>query len=170
MLQAAVQFTLIPALRAAANGGERRRLLRREVVLVMTAIAAGSVAIWWLAPAIAHWFLSGRYDLNGALITAALVSGVLKVCSAFGLAAVIALGQDKDLRVLSAVSWGSIGLSVIAAFVAAPWGLVGVLYGISTGWLVRGVIATCMAIPHLRQTVEPATMGPPTRGSLAGHG
>jgi O-antigen/teichoic acid export membrane protein len=170
MLQAAVQFTLIPALRAANDSRERRRLLRREILLVTLAIAGGSLIIWFVAPPLAHWFLSGRYDLSAALMTAALVSGVLKVCSGFALAAVIALAQDKELRLLSALSWGSIGLSVIGAWVAAPWGLVGVLYGISAGWLVRSLLATWLAISRLRQAAKRATAGPPTRSTLAGHG
>lgn len=151
MLQMAVLFTLIPNLRQAGGVAERRRLLRREMLLVAGVIGAGSVAIWHVAPPLAHWFLSGRYDLSASLMCAALVSGVLKLCSAFATGTVIALAEDKGLRTLSAVSWATLGLSVVAAFAAAPWGLVGVLYGISAGWLVRSLVATWMALPHLRR-------------------
>jgi Na+-driven multidrug efflux pump len=114
-------------------------------------IGAGSVVIWYVAPPLAHWFLAGRYDLSAALLYAALISGVLKLCSAFATGTVIALSDEDGLRVLGLVSWGTIALSTIAACAAAPWGLVGVLYGIATGWLVRSVIAACMAMPHLRR-------------------
>jgi O-antigen/teichoic acid export membrane protein len=153
MLQMAVLFTLIPKLRRASGIEERRRLLRHETFLVAGVFGAGSVVIWNIAPPLAHWFLSGRYDLSAALMCAALVSGLLKLCSAFATGTVIALADDKGLRVLSIVSWATLGLSVLAALVAAPWGLIGVLYGISAGWLVRSLIAVWMAMPHLRQPV-----------------
>jgi len=151
MLQGGVQLTLIPELRATGSGRERLRLVRHEALLLTIAMAGGSLVIWLLAPPIAHWFLSGRYDLSAALMTAAIVSGVLKVVSAFTLAIVVAVAQEGDLRVLSVISWASSGLSIIAAFCRRSVGLVGVLYGISSGWLIRSVLAAWMAMPHLRQ-------------------
>jgi hypothetical protein len=152
MLQMAVLFTLIPSLRRAGDLRERRRLLAREILLVTSLMGAGSVVIWYAAPPLAHWFLSGRYDLNAGLMCAALVSGVLKLSSAFATGTVIALAEDKGLRILSAVSWASIALGVVGALIAAPWGLVGVLYGIAAGWLARSLIAAWMAIRHLRSS------------------
>lgn len=152
MLQMAVLFTLIPNLRRAGGVRQRRRLLRREIMLMTGIIGAGFVAIWYIAPPLAHWFLTGRYDLSAALMCAALLSGVLKLCSAFATGTVIALAEDKGLRILSVVSWGSIGLSIIGALIAAPWGLVGVLYGTSAGWFVRSLIAAWMAIGYLRSS------------------
>ncbi len=151
MLQMAVLFTLIPSLRRADTVEARRRLLGREVLLVAAVIGAGSIVIWYVAPPLAHWFLAGRYDLGPALMCAALVSGIFKLCSAFATGTVIALSEDKGLRHLAIASWATIGMSVVAAFAAAPWGLVGVLYGISCGWLVRSLIAGWMAMPHLRR-------------------
>ena len=159
MLQMAVLFTLIPSMRQAGDIEERRRLLRRELLLVAGVIAGGSVVIWSVAPPLAHWFLSGRYDLSASLMCAALVSGVLKLCSAFATGTVIALAEERQLRTLSAVSWATLGVSIVAAFAAAPWGLVGVLYGISAGWLVRSLIATWMALPHLRRPRDGTAMG-----------
>lgn len=151
MLQMAVLFTLIPDLRHANAVEERRRILRREMLLVAGVMGAGSVIIWYAAPPLAHWFLAGRYDLSASLMCAVLVSGALKLCSAFATGTVIALSEEKGLRALGVVSWATIGLSVVASVVAVPWGLVGVLYGISTGWLVRSVIAGGMAMRHLRR-------------------
>jgi hypothetical protein len=151
MLQMSVLFTLIPNLRHASNIDERRRLLGREMLLVAGVTSAGAVVIWYIAPPLAHGFLAGRYDLSAALMCAALVSGVLKLCSAFTTGTVIALSDEAGLRALSLLSWATIALSTLAAFAAAPWGLVGVLYGIATGWAVRSVIAAWMAMPHLRR-------------------
>jgi len=160
MLQMAVLLTLTPNLRQASDVEERWRLLRRELALVALVIAAGSVIIWYAAPPLAHWFLAGRYDLSAPLMGAALVSGALKLCSAFATGTVIAVSEEKGLRALGFVSWVTIGLSVVAAVLAAPWGLVGVLYGISTGWLVRSAIAAWMARPHLRRPAAPLPRAP----------
>jgi hypothetical protein len=160
MLQMAVLITLTPNLRQANGVEERRRILRREMLLVAGVVGAGSVVIWYAAPPLAHWFLSGRYDLSGTLMCAALVSGALKLCSAFATGTVIAVSEEKGLRALGVVSWATIGLSVAAAVAAAPWGLVGVLYGISTGWLVRSAIAAWMAMPHLRRPGAPLPRAP----------
>lgn len=151
MIQSAVLFTLIPGLRAARGVGERRRLLAREVIIVSAALACGAVVIWLAAPPIAHWFLDGRYDLSDALMCAAIVSGLLKVCSAFGTSVVIALGEDRELRHTSLSAWISIGVACAGAFLAASWGLTGVLYGISAGWLVRMLAAVWLAAPYLLQ-------------------
>jgi O-antigen/teichoic acid export membrane protein len=166
MLQMAVLFTLVPNLRRADNIRARRRLLGHEILLVTSVMAAGTVVTWYVAPPLAHWFLSGRYDLSPALMCAALVSGILKLCSAFATATVIALGDDKQLRRLSVVSWVSIGLAGVMALVAAPsWGLIGVLYGISAGWLVRSLVAAWMAVgsmraSHLRSPAVPLPAAP----------
>lgn len=150
MLQMAVLFTLVPNLRRAENTSQRRRLLGQEMLLVASVIGAGSLATWYVAPPLAHWFLSGRYDLSPALVCAALVSGILKLCSAFATGTVIALAEDKHLRRLSVISWASIGLATVVALAAAPWGLISVLYGISAGWLTRSLAAAWIATGYMR--------------------
>jgi hypothetical protein len=95
---------------------------------------------------------AGRYALSHALIAATLVSGFLKVSSGFLTAVVVSCGEERRLRLLSLVCWGSIGISVAAAFLAGPWGLVAVLYGISAGWLVRCVGTAFLALPYLRES------------------
>jgi hypothetical protein len=155
MLQMAVLFTLTPSLRQASGVEERRRLLRREMLLVACVLGVGSVIAWYAAPPLAHWILAGRYDLTSALMCAALVSGALKLCSAFATGTVIALSEEKGLRALGVVSWMTIGLSIAASLLAAPWGLVGVLYGVSLGWFVRSLIAGWMAMDYLRRPAAP---------------
>ncbi len=149
MIQAAVLFTLIPGMRAAHDVNERRRLLGREVVIVTAAVLGGSLVIGLLAPPLAQWFLAGRYNIGEALLAAAIVSGWLKVCSAFATSVAVALGDERDLRHVSLTAWVSIGIAVAGGFLAAAWGLTGVLYGISAGWLVRTLAAAWIATPHL---------------------
>lgn len=154
LLQGAVQFTLIPTLRVASGARARRAKLAREAALVFFTVAAGSVAIWLLAPPVARWMTAGRYALSDALIAATLISGFLKVLSGFTTAVVVSCGSERRLRILSFVSWGSIGISVAGAFLTGPWGLVAVLYGISAGWLIRCLLTAWLALPYLRQPRE----------------
>jgi O-antigen/teichoic acid export membrane protein len=154
LLQAAVQFTLIPTLRVSGGAQARRAKLVREAALVFITVAVGSVAIWVLAPPLARWLTVGRYALSHALIAATLVSGFLKVLSGFTTAVVVSCGEERRLRILSFGCWGSIGISVAGAFLTGPWGLVAVLYGISAGWLVRILFTGWLALPYLRQARE----------------
>jgi O-antigen/teichoic acid export membrane protein len=151
LLQAAVQFTLIPTLRVASDARTRRAKIAREAALVFLIIAAGSVAIWVLAPPLARWLTAGRYALSRALIVATLISGFLKVVSGFMTAVVVSCGEARRLRTLSFACWGSIGISVAGAFLTGRWGLVGVLYGISAGWLLRCFCTAWLALPYLRE-------------------
>jgi O-antigen/teichoic acid export membrane protein len=150
MLQAAAGFTLIPRLRQAASTQARAQLLWHEALVVVAVMAGGSVILWLVAPFIAHVLLGGRYDLSDALILATIVSGVLKVFSAFATAAASALASERSLTLLSIASWACIGIATLASFAAARWGLVGVLYAISAGWLLRSLVASWIALPHLR--------------------
>ncbi|HEY1892345.1 MAG TPA: oligosaccharide flippase family protein [Steroidobacteraceae bacterium] len=152
LLQAAVQFTLIPTLRGSGGARARRAKVLREAALVFVTVAVGSVVIWILAPPVARWMTAGRYALSHALIAATLVSGFLKVMSGFTTAVVVSCGEERRLRILSFGCWGSIGISVAGAFLTGPWGLVAVLYGISAGWLVRILFTGWLALPYLRQT------------------
>jgi Na+-driven multidrug efflux pump len=91
------------------------------------------------------------------LIAATLISGFIKVLSGFMTAVVVSCGEERRLRLLSFFSWGSIGISVAGAFLTARWGLVGVIYGIAAGWLIRCVITAWLALPYLRQPREGGT-------------
>jgi O-antigen/teichoic acid export membrane protein len=154
MLQTAINFTVIPRMRNAGSVAERRRLLRREFLLFGVVMGPASVALWLLAPPLAHLFLGGRYDLSTAIIVAMLVSGLLKVLSGFGSSVVSALASDKGLWLLSTASWISIALSVCLAFVFRPWGLSGAIYAVSVGWLVTTAVAFWISLPYLRNQAQ----------------
>lgn len=151
LLQGAVQFTLIPRLREARDARGRRALLRREAIPVVVPLIAGSAAIWWLAPPLAHWILAGRYELGGSLIAVMLFSGWLKLLNGFLTAVVVSCGEERRLGWLSVICWSSLAVSVIGAFAGAPWGLFGVLLGVALGWLVRCLLASWLAIACLKE-------------------
>jgi O-antigen/teichoic acid export membrane protein len=150
VIQAAIGFTVVPRLRDAKSIAERRQLLRQECLIISAVIVPGTMAIWFLAPPLAHWLLAGRYVLSASLMAATLISGILKVAAAAGTATVTALAPESGVRLLSSASWGCIALAVAASFTASRWGLVGVIYAVSLGWVLRCVIAAWIALPYLR--------------------
>ncbi|HEY6454236.1 MAG TPA: hypothetical protein VIY90_03035 [Steroidobacteraceae bacterium] len=151
MIQGAAAFTLVPRLREAASPAARRHLLMREAGLMLVVMVAGSAVIWLLAPPIARLMLRGRYQLTDALMIATIVSGVLKVVSAFAVAAASTLAPAASLRLLGLSSWICVGVAIGASFALAKFGLVGVLYGVSLGWFVRCLIAGWLSWRYLRQ-------------------
>jgi O-antigen/teichoic acid export membrane protein len=151
MIQGAISFTIIPRLREAKNVEERRQLLRHEFILIGTVLGLASIAIWIVAPPVAHWFLGGRYDLSSALIVAMLISGYLKVLSSFSTSVVNALASGPELRLLSATSWVCVVLAALLAYAGRSWGLCGVIYGVSLGWLARCAVAIWISAPLLRR-------------------
>ena len=155
LLQAAVQFTLIPTLRVAADARARRAKVAREAALVFIIVGAGSLAIWVLAPPLARWIVAGRYALSHGLMAATLISGLFKVLSGFMTAVVVSCGEERRLRLLSFVCWGCIGVSVAGAFLAGHWGLIALLYGIAAGWAVRFALTAWLALPYLRRRESP---------------
>lgn len=150
MIQGAVSFTIIPRLREAKSVEQRRHLLLHEFILIGAVLGPASVAIWIVAPFLSHWFFGGRYDLSSALIVAMLISGILKVLSSFSTSVVNALASGTGLRLLSAASWVCIALAALLAYAGRSWGLCGVIYGISLGWLARCAVAIWISAPLLR--------------------
>jgi O-antigen/teichoic acid export membrane protein len=150
MLQMGAGYTLLPRLSAASTPEERRQLVRREAVAVMLIGGAAALVILSAAPWIAAWLLAGKYELSTALMIAALVSGAIKLADGFATTIVWALGSPRQLALLNWVSWTCAGIGVAAAWLGARWGLLGLMYGVSLGWVGRGAVAGALAAKLLR--------------------
>lgn len=149
VLQMGTAYTLIPRLRAAASVVERRRLIAHEAKLVSAIVVAGSVVIWFVTPLVERYFLAGKYHLGGALLFAALFSGVAKVMNAFTKSTVTALATASELSIVNLFGWISVAVAVVAAILGARWGLTGVIYGVGLGWLMRALTALYLTLRHL---------------------
>jgi hypothetical protein len=81
------------------------------------------------------------------MLKAFMHSPALRVAAAFGVGgAAFSIGNLLLARQRACVT-----IATSASFAAAPWGLVGVIYAISAGWLIRCFIASWLSLPHLRQ-------------------
>ncbi len=156
VIQMGVGYTLLPRLRAATSVHERRHLIAHEVRLIGVMVLLGSTVIWAVTPLVERTFLAGKYHLGTALIIAALASGVAKILNSFAKATVSALATPRELAIVNLSGWISVALAVVAAVIGARWGLTGVIYGVSFGWLVRGATAVYPIVKHLRVSDLPA--------------
>ncbi len=158
VLQMGVGYSLLPRLRAATTIDERQRLIGHEARLVTGIIALGSAFIWFFTPLAERWFLAGKYHLTGALVLAAIVSGIGKIANAFSKAIAAALADTRELSLINAIGWASVVISLAAAAVGARWGLAGLIYGVGFGWFLRAAFAMALVLRHLRLPVSiPAT-------------
>jgi len=166
LLQMGVGFSLLPRLRNAATVVERRRLIAHEARFAVAIAVSGAGAILVVTPLLERWFLAGKYELPAALIVAALFSGVAKIAHAFARAAATALGTPRELARVNGAGWLSVALAVGGAFLASPWGLTGVIYGVGAGWLAWAAMMFAVVHRHLRlPDVAARTASAPTRSS-----
>jgi len=150
MLSLGVGYTLVPQLRAAASVGQRRRLISHEARLVSGVLVAGVAALWLITPWIERWVLADKYHLSGALLLAAIISGMVRVTNAFTKSVVSALATTSELAWINVFGWGSVALAIVAAVAGARWGLAGVIYGVTMGGVMRALTALYFAVRHLR--------------------
>jgi O-antigen/teichoic acid export membrane protein len=150
MLQMGAGYTLLPRLSAASTAQQRQHLVRREAVAVASIGGVAALVILSAAPWIAARLLAGKYELSTALMIAALVSGAVKLADGFATTIVWALGSPRQLAFLNWVSWTCAGIGVAAAWFGARWGLLGLMYGVTFGWVTRGAVAGGLASKLVR--------------------
>jgi O-antigen/teichoic acid export membrane protein len=163
MLQMGAGYTLLPRLSTASSQEVRRLLVRREAVAVMMIGGAGALVILFAAPWIADWLLAGKYELSTALMIAALVSAAVKLVDGFATTMVWALASARQLAMLNWVSWTCAGVGLAGAWVGARWGLIGLMYGVTLGWVSRGAVAGALAAKLLRSAPTGAPQPGPAR-------
>jgi O-antigen/teichoic acid export membrane protein len=150
MLQMGAGYALLPRLSAASTPEERRQLVRSEAVAVVLMGGATAFLVWFAAPWIADWMLAGKYEIGTSLMIATLVSGGVKVMDSFATTPIRALGSARQLARLNLVSWACAGLGVVGGWLGARWGLVGLIYGVTLGWVARSAIAGAISARLLR--------------------
>ena len=159
MLQMGAGYTLLPRLSTAPTAEARRRLVRHEALAVMLIAGAGGLIILLAAPWIAIWLLAGKYELPAVLMIAAMVSGTVKLGDGFATTMVWALGSARQLALLNWVSWACAVVGVLAAWVGAGWGLIGLMYGVTFAWVCRGAVAAALATRLLQSAPTASAPG-----------
>jgi O-antigen/teichoic acid export membrane protein len=167
MLQLGLGYTLLPRIRNAATVVARRHVFGQEALISGLIVTTASIAIWLLAPLVIHLVLGDKYILGPTLMAAALVSGVMRVLTGFTRAAVSALCSNRELVYLSGLMWLSVAVALGGAVVGAHWGLMGLIYGVSLGWVAQVIVSVGMVLPHLRLGASQAPQVPPVSNPRA---
>lgn len=149
ILQLSTSYTLLPRLSALKHTADRRRVLRSEVLTVASLAALGGIPIWFLAPAIIHYFVGNAIPVSPSLLAAAIFGAIAKLVEAVARTAATALCATEELAQLGFVAWIALGIAIAGAWVGSRWGLPGVIYGVAVGSGVRTIAATRLARPHL---------------------
>ncbi len=149
MLQMGVGYTLVPGLRNAKTPTQRTKVFKHEAIIVVATAAAAGVVVWIITPSVLHWILNDRYKIAWPLLTAALVTGTLKVLSSLAASVVNALGSGRDLLLISGIGWVAIAFGFIGASVGVRWGLTGLVFGVGAGWLFQAIATFWIAAPRL---------------------
>jgi hypothetical protein len=163
MLQMGAGYTLLPRLSGAATPEERRQLVRREAAAIMVIAAAGALVILFAAPWVAEWLLAGKYHIPTGLMVAALVSAAVKLTDGFATTMVWALASPRQLAMLNWVSWTCAAVGLAGAWVGSRWGLIGLMYGVTLGWVSRGAVAGVLAGKLLRNAPASARQPSPVQ-------
>lgn len=151
VLQLGAGHTLLPHLRGAATPAERRHILRREALTVLAAGTAGGLAIWLGTPVAVRILLAGKYVLPPTLILAAIAAGNIKVLTSVVRVAATAVCGLGELTRLGIAGWVAIAVGILASVAASPLGIVGVMAGVSLGWLAWLASALLLLRPALRE-------------------
>jgi hypothetical protein len=160
-LEMAVAFTLLPHLKA-TDASHRRQVLAKESSFVTLLACAGGALVYFLAPLLIDSLYQDRYAVTTGLIVAGLVGGLAKVLSSIARAAAAAFCSTRELWILSWFAWASVASGVLGAYYGSTWGVTGIVYGVSIGFVVRGAASIWIALPYYRRE-DPGSADPKPR-------
>jgi O-antigen/teichoic acid export membrane protein len=154
ILQMGVSFAILPKLRAATSVRERRRLLGSELMQVGAIAVVGVLGVLVVARPLLNLLLGEKYHFPQSLIVAAAVGGVVRVLGGFSRGVATALCTTRQLALFNVIGWLSVVVATTGAAVGSRWGLVGLIYGTSVGWMVRVGGAALLARRQFRQELR----------------
>jgi hypothetical protein len=104
-----------------------------------------------------EWYLGPKIVVTRALLLAAIVGGMARILAAIARAPAVAFGTGPELRRISAGAWLAVATGIAAAWALSGFGLIGLVAGVSVGWLVRGAISIGVTWHHVAaDTIQPA--------------
>jgi hypothetical protein len=150
-LEKAANATLIPRLQQALGRDARRRLARVETALLTATALLGGGLIVWLGPFVIDIFAGPDVQIGRGLLLAVSISGASRMIAAVSRSAAAAFCTTAELRRFSRAAWLATALAAAIGIALARFGLVGLVCGVATGWIMRGVFALHLAWPHLTE-------------------
>ena len=134
---AGIQYALTPRLRLAGSVSARYRTVVSEMVLAIPTSAVGGAVLLTVARPVVNTLYGEKYAVSLEIALALVIVGVVRVIYGHGAAVVTALGNSLELRWFSIAGWVGALVAGLASTSLARFGLVGVIYGVGFGWVVR---------------------------------
>lgn len=143
-------FALAPQLRNADSLLKRRKLVVRELKTIAALLLLSTMAILAIAPLLASWLTDRRYELGTWLISAACISGYVKVAQSLSRAVIIGCGSQRAVVRLNLIAWTGMVFSALGGILASRWGLAGLIAGTAAGSAIGNIPAFVMARRSIR--------------------
>jgi hypothetical protein len=148
-LEKAVNATLVPRLQKASDLPARREVLRAELISMTVMCVGGGVLIVWLGPYVIDAFELLAPEISRGVLVAAALSGTARTLAALPRAVAGAFASACELRALNRYAWLATAWAAAAGLALSHFGLVGVLAGVASGWVLRGFGAFVVSRGHL---------------------
>ena len=158
LLQLSLGYALLPKLRQAGSATEKHSLIVREIAVALALLVPCWILTWYLVPILVELFFGAKYALTGEVILAVIVAGTIKALSGIAASSVTGMGSAKSLEVMAVAAWIAVAAAVGGAYIGAAFGLAGVVYGVSLGWLVTIVTAWVIVRKHMEGDREAAAV------------
>jgi O-antigen/teichoic acid export membrane protein len=150
MIKIATSFSLLPRLRAVGSAAEARAVIVRESFTALSMAAASSVGIVLVAPLVFDTLLKGKYQIGFSLIGATILVGLVKIWESFSTAVTMSCGSRRSMAIISVLAWICLAIAAAAMVIGARYGLIGILYGVGSAWVLLAVGGTYLAVVSLR--------------------
>jgi O-antigen/teichoic acid export membrane protein len=150
LLEMAVAYAILPELRAATTAAARRRALQGSLKIAFGVSALAAVLLLLFLTPVSQWLLGAKFTLPLSLIAVAVFAGLVRVAHGFAGAAATALIPNEKLTQLSTLGIVSVGIGIAGAIFGSRWGLQGVVWGSTIGWLVRTLASAGLVRSGLR--------------------
>lgn len=149
LLSAGVGYTLLPRLRATADAAARKKMVRQEFWLSMTVGALGALVLIAVVPKFVTAVFGDEYTITYGLVLALVALGIVRLNSGVISATINSLGDTKMLYQFTLAGWVATALAAAAAFALAGYGSIGVVAGVTIGWLFRNTLAAYLVRKEL---------------------
>jgi hypothetical protein len=150
MIRIATSFSLLPRLRAVASAAEARAVIARESLTALLMAVASTMVIVLVAPLVFNTLLKGKYEIGSGLIGATIVVGLAKIWESFSTAVTMACGTPRSMAFISVLAWICLAIAAGAMVVGARYGLLGILYGVGSAWVLLAAGGSYLAVISLR--------------------
>jgi O-antigen/teichoic acid export membrane protein len=150
MIKIATSFSLLPRLRAAASLAEARAVIVRESFTALSMAAVSSVAIVLVAPLVFNTLLKGKYEIGFSLIGATIVVGLARIWESFSTTITMSCGTPRSMAIISVLAWLCLAVAAGAMVIGARYGLIGILYGVGSAWVLLAAGGSYLAAISLR--------------------